>query len=134
MYAEAPDVVQLDPEEEEEVPQKETLPEQMLALPVTAHVNLAQAKANPSAEKGSPSAGAIQPSGAPASMAPNPPPAPSSDTLFGLYHVPEDQVGASKEAMIQVTVMTKRLKDVYGASSALEANVRVSAIVSVFEL
>lgn len=59
---------------------------------------------------------------------------PSSEALFGLYHVLEDQVRASKEAMIQVTLMTKRLKDVYDASLALVANVRVSAIVSVFAL
>ncbi|XBI07692.1 hypothetical protein VPH35_135554 [Triticum aestivum] len=58
------------------------------------------------------------------------PPAPSS-APFVLHHVPEDQTGAAKEAMIQAGLMMDRLKVVYDtskaaydASSALQANVR----------
>ena len=57
--------------------------------------------------------------------------------IFSLYKVPEDQTGASKEAMIQAELMTQRLKEVcaasklaYDASAALQENVRVSALVS----
>ena len=64
------------------------------------------------------------------------PPTPAS-SAFTLHHVPEDQIGAGKEAMIQAGLMMQRLKEVYDAnksaydaSSALQANVRVSAIVS----
>lgn len=42
-----------------------------------------------------------------------PAPAPSSLNLFNLSRVPEDQVGASKEAMIQVELMNRRLKEAY---------------------
>ena len=54
-----------------------------------------------------------------------------------MHHVPEDQVGVAKEAMIQAGLMMDRLKVVfdtskatYDASSALQAKVRVSGIVS----
>ena len=57
--------------------------------------------------------------------------------IFSLYKVPEDQTGASKEAMIQAELMTQRIKEVcaagklaYDASAALQENVRVSALVS----
>jgi len=57
--------------------------------------------------------------------------------IFSLYKVPEDQTGASKEAMIQAELMTQRLKDMcaasklaYDASAALQENVRVSTLVS----
>ena len=60
-----------------------------------------------------------------------------ASTVFTLHHVPEDQDGASKEAMIQAGLVMDRLKVVYDtskaaydASSALQANVRVSGIVS----
>ena len=60
-----------------------------------------------------------------------------SSLSFVVHHVPEDQVGAAKEAMIQAGLMMDRLKVVYDtskaaydASSALQANVRVSGIVS----
>ena len=56
---------------------------------------------------------------------------------FVLHHIPEDQTGAAKEAMIQAGLMMDRLKVVYenskaayDASSALQTNVRVSGIVS----
>jgi hypothetical protein len=65
-------------------------------------------------------------------------PTPASN-VFVLHHVPEDQTGASKEAMIQTSLMIHHLKEVYegsklayDASTALQANVRVSAIVSWF--
>ena len=55
--------------------------------------------------------------------------APSS-RMFAAYPVPEDQVGATKEAMIQAGLMMDRLKVVYDtskaaydASSALQVNV-----------
>ena len=54
-----------------------------------------------------------------------------------MHHVLEDQVGVAKEAMIQAGLMMDRLKVVYDtskaaydASSALQANVRVSGIIS----
>ena len=57
--------------------------------------------------------------------------------LFVTHHVPEDQVGAAKEAMIQAGLMVDRLKVVYetskaayDASSALRANVQVNGTVS----
>jgi hypothetical protein len=68
------------------------------------------------------------------------PPATSSvppTPLFVAHHVPEDQVGAAKEAMIQAGLMMDRMKVVYetskaayDASSALQTNVRVSGTVS----
>lgn len=61
-----------------------------------------------------------------------PTPQPTSFNLFNLPRVPEDQVGASKEVMIQVGLMNKSLKQAYDASEALRTNVRVSVIVSVF--
>ena len=69
---------------------------------------------------------------------PTPPvqtPAPSS-RMFAAYPIPEDQVGAAKEARILAGLMTERLKVVYdtikayNTSSALQANVQVSGIVS----
>ena len=57
--------------------------------------------------------------------------------IFSQYKVPEDQTGASKEAMIQAELMTQQFKEVcaagklaYDASAALQENVRVSALVS----
>lgn len=73
------------------------------------------------------------------SQAPVPPtilPTPSAH-VFTLHRVPEDQTGASKETMIQAGLMMQCLKEAYersnaayDASSTLQANVRVSAIVS----
>ena len=63
---------------------------------------------------------------------------PSSSTadppsLFGTHHVPEDQVGAAKEAIRQAGIMMEQVKVVqeasqaaYDASSALQSNVQVS--------
>ena len=77
----------------------------------------------------------------------NPPQAPVSQvvsplppqTTFPLYLIPEDQTGAAKEAMIQAEHMMQHTKEAYeasklayDASSALRANVRVSALVSSF--
>ena len=60
-----------------------------------------------------------------------------STTLFVLHQTPEDQVGAAKEAMIQAGLTMGRMKVVYDTSKAaydtrspLQANVRVSGIVS----
>jgi hypothetical protein len=60
-------------------------------------------------------------------------------STFSLYRVPEDQTGAAKEAMIQAEHMMRHTKEAYeasklayDASSALRANVRVSALVSSF--
>jgi hypothetical protein len=57
--------------------------------------------------------------------------------IFSLYKVPEDQTGASKEAMIQADLMTQRLKEMcaagklaYDTRAALQENVQVSALVS----
>ena len=70
---------------------------------------------------------------------PNPVSTPQTRALtqFTLHNVPEDQTGAGKEAMIQAGLMMQRLKEVYessklayDASTSLQANVRVSAIVS----
>ena len=54
-----------------------------------------------------------------------------------MHHIPEDQVGAAKEVMIQAGLMMERMKVVYensnaayDASSALETHVRVSTIIS----
>jgi hypothetical protein len=62
-------------------------------------------------------------------------------STFSLYHVPEDQTGAAKEAMIQAEHMMRHTKEAYeasklayDASSALRANVRVSALVSSFSV
>ncbi|XP_044393690.1 uncharacterized protein [Triticum aestivum] len=67
-----------------------------------------------------------------ASTTPATSPIPSS-LLFAPHHVPEDQVGAAKQAMIQASLMMDRLKVVcdtskaaYDANSALQANVRKS--------
>ena len=55
--------------------------------------------------------------------------------LFVTHHIPEDQVGAAKEAMIQAGLMMDRLnvvydtsKAAYDASSSPQANVQVSGI------
>ena len=65
-------------------------------------------------------------------------PAPSQ-TIFSLHRVLEDQTGAAKEAMIQAEHMMQWTKEAYeasklayDASSALRANVQVSALVSAF--
>ena len=57
--------------------------------------------------------------------------------MFAAYPVLEDQVGAAKEAMLQAGLMMDQQivvydnsKAAYDASSALQANVRVSGIVS----
>ena len=54
-------------------------------------------------------------------QAPTPPPTSSvpSSIPFSLHHIPEDQVGAAKEAMIQAGVMMDRLKVVYDTSKAV---------------
>jgi len=64
-----------------------------------------------------------------ASIPPATPSIPLS-SLFVTHRVPEDQVGAAKEAMIQAGLMMDRLKVVhanskaaYDASAALQANV-----------
>ena len=56
-------------------------------------------------------------------------------SLFAAHHVPEDQVGAAKEAMSQVGIMMEKMKMVreasqaaYDASSALQSNVQVSRL------
>lgn len=56
---------------------------------------------------------------------------------YSMQHVPEDQTGAAKEAMIQAGLMMQRTKEAYeasklayDASSVLQANIRVSATVS----
>ncbi|XBI11375.1 hypothetical protein VPH35_138452 [Triticum aestivum] len=80
-----------------------------------------------------PSASTAQTSGP---IVPPQAPAPSttssvpSSTPFALHHIPEDQVGDAKEAMIQASLMMDRLKVVYDTSkaaydtsSALQANV-----------
>ena len=54
-------------------------------------------------------------------------------SLFATHHVPEDQVGAAKEAIRQAGIMMEQMKVVweasqaaYDASSALQTNVQVS--------
>ena len=54
-------------------------------------------------------------------------------SLFATHHVPEDQVGAAKEAIHQAGIMMEQVKAVreasqaaYDASSALQSNVQVS--------
>ena len=54
-------------------------------------------------------------------------------SLFATHHVPEDQVGAAKEAIRQAGIMMEQVKVVqeasqaaYDASSALQSNVQVS--------
>ena len=54
-------------------------------------------------------------------------------SLFTAHHVPEDQVGAAKEAIRQAGIMMEQVKVVreasqaaYDASSALQSNVQVS--------
>ncbi|KAE8820335.1 hypothetical protein D1007_01764 [Hordeum vulgare] len=61
---------------------------------------------------------------------------PTPSTLaYSMQHVPGDQTGAAKEAMIQARQMMQRTKEAYeasklayDASSVLQANIRVSAI------
>ena len=60
-------------------------------------------------------------------------PADPPSSLFIAHHVPEDQVGAAKEAIRQAGIMMEQMKVVreagqaaYDASSALQANVQVS--------
>ena len=56
-----------------------------------------------------------------------------SASLFATHHVPEDQVGAPKEAIRQAGIMMEQVKAIreasqaaYDASSALQSNVQVS--------
>ena len=56
-------------------------------------------------------------------------------SLFVAHHVPEDQVGAAKEAICQAGIMMEKMKMVreashaaYDASSALQSNVQVSRL------
>ena len=56
-------------------------------------------------------------------------------SLFSAHHVPEDQVGASKEAIRQAGIMMEQMKMVreanqagYDAGSALQSNVQVSRL------
>ena len=57
-------------------------------------------------------------------------PIPPATNIFALNHVLEDQVRATKEALIQLGVMSERLKRAYDASVALQKNVQVSTLVS----
>ena len=57
----------------------------------------------------------------------------ASDPLFVTHHVPEDQVGVSKEAIRQAGLMMEQMKvvheaskDSYDASFDLQTNVKVS--------
>ena len=43
--------------------------------------------------------------------------------IFSLHRVPEDQMGASQEALIQLELMCDKLKMAYDASAALQKNV-----------
>ena len=59
-------------------------------------------------------------------------PADPPSSLFTAHHVPEDQVGAAKEAIRQAGLMMEQMKVVreasqssYDASSALQSNVQV---------
>ena len=70
-----------------------------------------------------------QPS-ASAAQAPAHPP-----SLFATHYVPEDQVGAAKEAIRQAGIMMEKMKMVreasqaaYDASSALQSNIQVSRL------
>ena len=56
-------------------------------------------------------------------------------SIFVAHHVPEDQVGAAKEAIRQAGIMMEKMKMVreasqaaYDASSALQSNVQVSRL------
>ena len=67
-----------------------------------------------------------RPSSSAAQTPANPP------SLFATHHVPEDQVGAAKEAIRQAGIMMEKMKMVreasqaaYDASSALQSNVQV---------
>src|SRR3954462_3822007 len=58
-------------------------------------------------------------------------------SLFATYPVPEDQVGATKEAIRQAGIMMEQVKVVwdasqaaYDASSALQSNVQVSRLIT----
>ena len=60
-------------------------------------------------------------------------PADPPSSLFTAHHVPEDQVSAAKEAIREAGIMMEQMKvvceasqDAYDASSALQANVKVS--------
>lgn len=86
------------------------------------HVSLAKTVArtsglSPMAQSSSASATIVVPTPRPA-----PVPTSTSITAFPLYHVPEDQVGASKEALIQAKLTCEWLKDAYDASEALQTN------------
>ena len=61
-----------------------------------------------------------------------PPPTPRVTSIIGLQCVPENQVGASKKALIQLKLMNDKLKEVRDAGEALEETVRVSTLVSTF--
>ena len=68
-----------------------------------------------------------QPSASTAQIPADPP-----SSLFIAHHVPEDQVGAAKEAIRQAGIMMEQMKVVrdasqaaYDASSALQTNVQV---------
>lgn len=70
-----------------------------------------------------------QPSASATQTPPDPP------SLFATHHVPEDQVGAAKEAIRQAGIMMEKMKMVrearqanYDASSALQSNVQVSRL------
>ncbi|KAE8803515.1 hypothetical protein D1007_20646 [Hordeum vulgare] len=58
-----------------------------------------------------------------------------STLAYSMQHVPEDQTGAAKEAMIQVGLMMQQTREAYEASklayhagSVLQASIRISAI------
>ena len=68
-----------------------------------------------------------QPSASTAQIPADPP-----SSLFTVHHIPEDQVGAAKEAIRQAGIMMEQMKVVreasqaaYDASSALQSNVQV---------
>ena len=50
-------------------------------------------------------------------------PTPPATSAIGLQRVPKDQVGASKEALIQLRLMNDKLKEARDAGEALEKNV-----------
>ena len=101
---------------------------EMTATPTTIAIELASPPPAPVFQAPAPEAPVLQIT----------PPGPSQ-TIFTLHRTPEDQTGAAKEAMMQAEYMMLRTKEAYeasklayDASSALRANVQVSALVSAF--
>ena len=101
---------------------------ELTATPTRTVIELANTPPAPASQVSIPEAPVLQT----ASPAP-------SQTLFSLHRTPEDQTGAAKEAMMQAELMMQRTKEAYeasklayDASTALRANVQVSALVSAF--